>query len=47
MTGDAGLGDRERCLVAGMDDYLAKPFGLDALDAVLWRWVERESPTSL
>src|SRR4051812_24831261 len=32
-------GDREICIAAGMDDYLAKPFRRDALRAVLERWV--------
>ena len=31
-------GDREHCLAAGMDDYLAKPIQLDTLRAVLHRW---------
>ena len=39
MTASAMEGDRERCLAAGMDDYLAKPLRPDQLDAVLERWL--------
>jgi PAS domain S-box-containing protein len=38
LTGNAMPGDREACVAAGMDDYLAKPFSLSALKAVIDKW---------
>jgi len=38
MTANALKGDREACLEAGMDDYLAKPLHREDLEAVLARW---------
>jgi CheY-like chemotaxis protein len=32
------VGDRERCLEAGMDDFLSKPFQLRDLAAVINHW---------
>ena len=37
MTANAMAGDRERCLEAGMDDYLVKPVLRDALAEMLGR----------
>jgi two-component system sensor histidine kinase/response regulator len=39
MTANAMKGDREKCIEAGMDDYITKPIRRDIVFAVLNRWV--------
>jgi CheY-like chemotaxis protein len=39
ITAHAFAADRERCLAAGMNDYLAKPVTLKALGEMVNRWV--------
>ena len=39
LTAQAMKGDQERCLAAGMDDYLTKPMRLNDLRQALTRWL--------
>jgi CheY-like chemotaxis protein len=39
MTANAMQGDRERCLAAGMDDYVAKPIRSKDLQVVIETWL--------
>ncbi len=45
MTANVMAGDRQRCLDAGMDDYLSKPVAREQLDACLRRWL-RPAPAA-
>lgn len=41
MTANSMQGDRERCLAAGMDDYLTKPLRAHALKDALTHWITK------
>ncbi|OYT23688.1 MAG: hybrid sensor histidine kinase/response regulator, partial [Nitrospira sp. UW-LDO-02] len=43
LTANAMEGDRARCLAAGMDDYLTKPFTVAQLHAFLTQWLTPQS----
>jgi PAS domain S-box-containing protein len=41
MTANAMTGDREKCLEAGMDDYISKPIDIQKVSDLLNQWAER------
>jgi signal transduction histidine kinase/DNA-binding response OmpR family regulator/HPt (histidine-containing phosphotransfer) domain-containing protein len=43
LTANAMEGDRTRCLAAGMDDYLAKPFTMAQLSELLTQWLTAQT----
>jgi two-component system, sensor histidine kinase and response regulator len=46
LTAQAMLGDREKCIEAGMDDYLSKPVTMEELQAMISKWAPVESVTT-
>ena len=45
MTANAMAGDRERCISAGMDDYISKPVSMALLSSTLERWTKQTMTT--
>jgi len=45
MTANAMQGDKEKCLEAGMDDYISKPMRIDDLIKVIKIWGDKQFPT--
>ena len=39
LTANAMVGDKEKCIEAGMNDYLSKPFSSEDLNAMVKEWL--------
>ncbi len=46
MTASVLVGERERCLAAGMDDFLVKPIDFELLESTLAHWVQGADPNA-
>jgi signal transduction histidine kinase/DNA-binding response OmpR family regulator len=44
MTAHAMVGDKERCIAVGMDDYISKPLDMDQLRALVDKWLPLTDP---
>ncbi len=44
LTALAMKGDKERCLLTGMDDYLTKPLRRSELEAMITKWMDKRTP---
>jgi signal transduction histidine kinase/CheY-like chemotaxis protein len=47
MTANAMVGDREKCLASGMDDYMSKPLNRALLEQTLRKWIPEGRPPQL
>jgi PAS domain S-box-containing protein len=47
MTAHAMTGDREKCIEAGMDDYITKPIKIDSMSALLNKWLLKNIPLNV
>ena len=47
LTANVLEGGRERCIAAGMDDFLTKPFTIAQLRSVLEQWTHQRLPTAI